>query len=104
MVKVWYEPPPFGPGTSLSRPPYGIATESSPLWLVRMSKAPQWQVVTGAVVFFSVISYLPLLNPKLPFTMSPEYQAAQRAYMRYHNMNPIYGISSKKARAADAGK
>ena len=31
----------------------------------------------------------------LPFTLSPEYQAAQRAYMRYHNMNPIYGISSK---------
>ena len=31
----------------------------------------------------------------LPFTLSPEYQAAQRAYMRYHNMNPIYGISSR---------
>ena len=31
----------------------------------------------------------------LPFTLSPEYQAAQRAYMRYHNMNPIFGISSK---------
>jgi hypothetical protein len=27
--------------------------------------------------------------------MDPEYQAAQRAYMRYHNMNPIFGISSK---------
>jgi hypothetical protein len=37
----------------------------------------------------------------LPFTLSPEYQAAQRAYMRYHNMNPIYGISSRKNRAAD---
>lgn len=31
----------------------------------------------------------------LPFTLSPEYVAAQRAYMRYHNMNPIFGISSK---------
>ena len=37
----------------------------------------------------------------LPFTISPEYMAAQRAYMRYHNMNPIFGISSKEARAAD---
>ncbi len=37
----------------------------------------------------------------LPFTLSPEYMAAQRAYMRYHNMNPIFGISSKEARAAD---
>ena len=34
-------------------------------------------------------------NSKLPFSMDPEYQAAQRAYMRYHNMNPIFGISSK---------
>ena len=31
----------------------------------------------------------------LPFTLSPEYQAAQRAYIRYHNMNSIFGISSK---------
>lgn len=35
------------------------------------------------------------VNQKLPFTMEPEYQAASRAYMRYHNMNPIFGISSK---------
>jgi hypothetical protein len=41
------------------------------------------------------------VNPKLPFSMDPEYQAAQRAYMRYHNMNPIFGISSKKARAME---
>jgi hypothetical protein len=41
------------------------------------------------------------VNQKLPFSMDPEYQAAQRAYMRYHNMNPIFGISSKKARAMD---
>lgn len=37
----------------------------------------------------------------LPITMNPEHVAAQRAYMRYHNMNPIFGISSKRARAAD---
>lgn len=36
-----------------------------------------------------------LVNQKLPHTMSPEYQAATRAYMRYHNMNPIFGVSSK---------
>jgi hypothetical protein len=36
-----------------------------------------------------------LVNAKLPFSMDPEYQAAQRAYMRYHNMDPIFGISSK---------
>jgi Cytochrome c oxidase subunit IV len=37
----------------------------------------------------------------LPVTMNPEHVAAQRAYMRYHNMNPIFGISSKRARSAD---
>ena len=42
------------------------------------------------------------VSPKnLPGTLNPEYLAAQRAYMRYHNMNPIYGTSSKRARAAD---
>lgn len=41
------------------------------------------------------------VNQKLPFTFDPEYLAARRAYMRYHNMNPIFGISSKKARATD---
>lgn len=35
------------------------------------------------------------VNPKLPFSFDPEYEAASRAYMRYHNMDPIFGISSK---------
>jgi hypothetical protein len=42
-----------------------------------------------------------LANQKLPFTMDPEYQAATRAYMRYHNMNPIFGISSQRQRNID---
>jgi hypothetical protein len=46
--------------------------------------------------------FSPAVVPKnLPVTMSPEHVAAQRAYMRYHNMNPIFGISSKRARSAD---
>mmetsp|Transcript_3374 Transcript_3374/g.8731 ORF Transcript_3374/g.8731 Transcript_3374/m.8731 type:complete len:91 (+) Transcript_3374:101-373(+) len=52
---------------------------------------------------FTILGYVPLLwQSKLPFTFSPEYIAANRAYMRYHNMNPIWGISSKQAREADA--
>jgi hypothetical protein len=43
----------------------------------------------------NVLLSSPAVNATLPFTMSPEYIAAQRAYMRYHNMNPIYGLSSK---------
>lgn len=42
------------------------------------------------------------VNPKnLPQTMNAEHVAAQRAYMRYHNMNPIHGVSSKQSRSAD---
>jgi Cytochrome c oxidase subunit IV. len=48
-----------------------------------------------------ILSLIITGNQKLPYTLSPEYLAAQRAYMRYHNMNPIWGISSQKARAAD---
>ena len=40
-------------------------------------------------------SYSVVREKNLPFTMSPEYVAAQRAYQRYHNMNPIFGVSSK---------
>jgi hypothetical protein len=45
------------------------------------------------IYFSSCLS--PSVNQKLPHTFSPEYKAASQAYMRYHNMNPIYGVSSK---------
>mmetsp|Transcript_4107 Transcript_4107/g.8868 ORF Transcript_4107/g.8868 Transcript_4107/m.8868 type:complete len:81 (+) Transcript_4107:61-303(+) len=51
--------------------------------------------------FVMLILPFSVARENLPFTLSPEYLAAQRAYMRYHNMNPIFGISSKEARAAD---
>ena len=49
-----------------------------------------------AVATIVALCYIPLINQTgLPSTMSPEHVAAQRAYMRYHNMNPIFGTSSK---------
>mmetsp|Transcript_11906 Transcript_11906/g.32768 ORF Transcript_11906/g.32768 Transcript_11906/m.32768 type:complete len:106 (-) Transcript_11906:1228-1545(-) len=102
MVRVWYEPPPYGPRTHLNRPsPYYMETEAMPTLLKRLSKARPMVSVGLPVLAISVLCYIPLMNQKLPVTMNPEYQAAQRAYMRYHNMNPIYGISSKQSRAAD---
>jgi hypothetical protein len=59
MVKVWYEPPPFGPGSALNRPAYGIS-DSAPKFLQRLSKAPQWQVMVSAVTFVVCLSYIPL--------------------------------------------
>jgi len=101
MVKVWYEPPPYGPRTSLNRPAYGNGGDLGPKWVVKISKMPPGRVICGFIAAFVGIAYIPLMGQKLPYTLSPEYLAAQRAYMRYHNMNPIWGISSKQAREAD---
>ncbi|KAL3807442.1 hypothetical protein ACHAXA_006191 [Cyclostephanos tholiformis] len=104
MVKVWYEPPPFGPGTSLNRPSYGVI-EAKPFFIQQLSRRPQGMLIAGSIATFMALAYIPLMirenSQGLPFTLSPEYQAAQRAYMRYHNMNPIFGISSRSARATD---
>lgn len=101
MVKVWYEPPPYGPRTALNRPAYGNGNDIGPKWVVRLSKMPPARAIVPFVAGFLFLGSIPMWNQKLPYTLSPEYLAAQRAYMRYHNMNPIWGISSQKARAAD---
>lgn len=96
MVRVWYEPPPYGPGTDLNRSPYGIGGGGTfKTFLEKASKQPRLVAMAPWIVASLVISYIPLMNPKLPFSFDPEYEAATRAYMRYHNMNPIFGISSK---------
>jgi hypothetical protein len=59
MVKVWYEPPPYGVGTSLNRPPYGTA-DTGAKWLQKLARVPQWQVMTAAVGTVMVLSYIPL--------------------------------------------
>ena len=59
------------------------------------------QTIACIVPFLDLTITVIVGQKGLPITLSPEHVAAQRAYMRYHNMNPIFGISSKKARAAD---
>jgi hypothetical protein len=122
MVKVWYTPPPFGPRTALDRPPYENLRGQTWEWLGRLAKMPRWQAIMGSLSLVGFLSYVPLstfvcacflfflyplsrflppllfeVNPRLPHTMSPENQMIQRAYMRYHNINPIYGDSSRYA-------
>ena len=102
LVRVFYEPPPFGPRTCLNRPAYGMEGGTTPAWVEKINKMPTWQPIVGFSVLFSIVAYIPVaIREDLPYTCSPEYQAANRAYMRYHNMNPIWGISSKQARTAD---
>ena len=59
MVKVWYEPPPYGPGTSLNRPSYGIQS-AKPSWIQALSRRPQGMVITGACVAIAIVSYVPV--------------------------------------------
>ena len=62
MVRVWYEPPPFGPGTDLNRSGYGVqggGTGRSMLEKVsRMKNQPA--LMAGGVLAALVICYIPV--------------------------------------------
>eukprot|EP00527_Entomoneis_sp_CCMP2396_P007085 CAMPEP_0198140296 /NCGR_PEP_ID=MMETSP1443-20131203/3471_1 /TAXON_ID=186043 /ORGANISM="Entomoneis sp., Strain CCMP2396" /LENGTH=109 /DNA_ID=CAMNT_0043802669 /DNA_START=117 /DNA_END=446 /DNA_ORIENTATION=+ len=106
MVRVFYEPPPYGPRTNLNKTNWGsngggLLGRRNLEILCKMN--PNVALGVPIIGFCGLAFFLQTFafsKPK-PFSMEPEYQAAQRAYMRYHNMNPIFGISSKKARAMD---
>lgn len=59
MVKVWYEPPPYGPGTSLNRPSYGVV-EAKPQFIQLLSRRPQGMLIAGACATFAAIAYIPI--------------------------------------------
>ncbi|OEU15858.1 hypothetical protein FRACYDRAFT_261870 [Fragilariopsis cylindrus CCMP1102] len=101
-LTVWYEPPPGAPRSNLNRGGYYVESARTPAFITKLSKARPITIIPVAVCTIAAFCFVPLMGQKgLPSTMSPEHVAAQRAYMRYHNMNPIFGISSKRARAAD---
>jgi hypothetical protein len=61
MVRVWYEPPPFGVGTDLNRSPYGVqGGGTSRAFLERMSRMKQPYLMAGGVVFALCVSYIPV--------------------------------------------
>jgi hypothetical protein len=60
MVKVWYEPPPYGPRTSLNRPAYGTGGDIGPRWVVKLSKMAPGKVIAGFVAGFVGLAYIPL--------------------------------------------
>ena len=61
MVRVWYEPPPFGPGTDLNRSPYGIGGGGISKGLIeKMSRMNQPLVMTVGVVVACAICYIPV--------------------------------------------
>lgn len=61
MVRVWYEPPPFGPGTDLNRQAYGIGGGGLLKgWNQKLMRMPQPMLMAGGVVAAMVISYIPM--------------------------------------------
>lgn len=61
MVRVWYEPPPFGPGTDLNRSGYGVQGGGlGRKWLERASKMPQLVAIGVPVVLVLAICYIPV--------------------------------------------
>jgi hypothetical protein len=61
MVRVWYEPPPYGPGTDLNRTGYGVKGGGiSRTFVERMSKMPQGPALAIPVIVLMAISYIPL--------------------------------------------
>lgn len=63
MVRVWYEPPPYGPGTDLNRSGYGVhggGTVFMRRFLERMSKMPQLVAIGVPTAAILVICYIPL--------------------------------------------
>ncbi len=60
MVKVWYQPPPYGPRTALNRPSYGNGGDIGPRWVVQLSKMPPGRVIGGAIALVATIAYIPL--------------------------------------------
>mmetsp|Transcript_33420 Transcript_33420/g.48383 ORF Transcript_33420/g.48383 Transcript_33420/m.48383 type:complete len:101 (-) Transcript_33420:261-563(-) len=88
---------PYGAGTTLAMGPRSGRAGAGIFSFLQMTKSPLLLGIGASMAICAV----PFLFIKDPESCGPEYQAAQRAYMRYHNMNPIEGVSSKKARAAD---
>jgi len=69
MVRVWYEPPPYGPGTDLNRSGYGVHGGGIfKGFLERASRVRQPVAMAAGVGVALVLAYIPVSKSKL-FTM-----------------------------------
>jgi hypothetical protein len=61
MVRVWYEPPPFGPGTDLNRSGYGIGGGGMfKTYLEKAAKQPRMVALAPWIFATLALSYIPL--------------------------------------------
>lgn len=59
MVRVVYQPPPFGPATNLTSGAYGPGVTTP--WLIRLSKMPPGRVIGGSIAAVFTICAIPQL-------------------------------------------
>jgi hypothetical protein len=61
MVRVWYEPPPYGPGTDLNRSGYGVGGGGIfKTYLEKAAKQPRMVAFAPWIAAVLVLSYIPL--------------------------------------------
>jgi hypothetical protein len=71
MVRVFYEPPPFGPGTDLNRTAYGVGGGGSFRGVIeRLSKAKQVYAIGIPIAVAMCICYIPLSKYRMKSRMS----------------------------------
>jgi hypothetical protein len=62
MVRVFYEPPPYGPKTCLNRSAYGVKGGGllGKQLTERLAKMPQGPAIVGITVFIMAICWIPV--------------------------------------------
>ena len=71
-----------------------------PTWVQKLEHGPQAKKLTigvvGALALSAVLSGILFSTNTLPATVTPENEAKHLAWMKFNNVNPIFGVSSKK--------
>ena len=60
MVKVWYQPPPGGPRTTLNRGGYYVESARTPAFITKLNKARPITVIVPAIAAIAAMCYIPL--------------------------------------------
>mmetsp|Transcript_40816 Transcript_40816/g.95762 ORF Transcript_40816/g.95762 Transcript_40816/m.95762 type:complete len:99 (+) Transcript_40816:339-635(+) len=72
-------------------------------WIVKLNEMPRAKALGGAVGAFCIVASYDFIwkfvfnhNEYAPKTHNPAWAEATRAYLRFQNCNPIWGVSSEK--------
>lgn len=70
-----------------------------PKWIQALEAAPRGKAITGVVGVSAVLSgfvwSIMMSTGHKPSTLTNDWRQANKEYMKFQKMNPIWGISSK---------